>query len=178
MTKTFWSLDSALAYKKHFPSINWLNSYSLYVPNFEEYWEREVAPDYSEVRAAAMNLLEQEAKLLEIVRLVGMESLSPSDRLVLEVARMIREDFLFQDAFTPEDAFTPLINQYGMLKSIITFYEAGKTVVSTPDFDFNRFTNLAVIPELQQLKENRTATLADYAAYQERVRAEITGLVK
>ena len=177
VTKTFWSLDSSLAYKKHFPSINWLNSYSLYVPNFEEYWAREVAPDYSTVRAQAMNLLEQESKLLEIVRLVGMESLSPSDRLVLEVARMIREDFLFQDAFTPEDAFTPLVNQYGMLKSIVTFYEVGKDVVTTPDFDFSSFSNLSVIPALQELKENRTATLEDYAAYQERIRDEITGLV-
>jgi V/A-type H+-transporting ATPase subunit A len=125
-----------------------------------------------------MSLLEQESKLLEIVRLVGMESLSPNDRLVLEVARMIREDFLFQDAFSPEDAYTPLQNQYGMLKSIVTFYEAGLEVVNTPEFDFSTFTAMSVIPALQELKENRKATKEEYEAYQSRVKEEINALVK
>ena len=177
VTKTFWSLDSGLAYKKHFPSINWLTSYSLYVENFADFWKNEIAPDFAEVRATAMKLLEQESKLLEIVRLVGMESLSASDRLVLEVARMIREDFLFQDAFDPEDAYTPLKNQYGLLKSIITFYEAGKDVVTTPDFEFADFSAMPAIADYQTLKNNRKATEADYEAYQQRVREEINALV-
>jgi V/A-type H+-transporting ATPase subunit A len=178
VTKTFWSLDSGLAYKKHFPSINWLTSYSLYVENFADFWKNEIAPDFAEVRATAMTLLEQESKLLEIVRLVGMESLSASDRLVLEVARLIREDFLFQDAFDPEDAYTPLKNQYGLLKSITTFYEAGKDVVTAPDFDFATFSALPSIAAYQELKENRKATPEDYEAYQARVREEINALVK
>ena len=177
VTKTFWSLDSGLAYKKHFPSINWLTSYSLYVENFADFWKNEIAPDFAEVRATAMKLLEQESKLLEIVRLVGMESLSASDRLVLEVARMIREDFLFQDAFDSEDAYTPLKNQYGLLKSIITFYEAGKDVVTTPDFEFADFSAMPAIADYQTLKNNRKATEADYEAYQQRVREEINALV-
>jgi V/A-type H+-transporting ATPase subunit A len=176
VTKTFWSLDSDLAYKKHFPSINWLTSYSLYAPNFEEYWAKEVAPDFVEVRKTAMTLLEQESKLLEIVRLVGMESLSNSDRLILKVAGMIREDFLFQDAFSPEDAYTPLKNQYGLLKSIIVFYEAGQSVVAKEEFDFSNFTNMKTIAEYQDLKENRKATEEDYQSYQERVRSEINAL--
>ncbi len=176
VTKTFWSLDSDLAYKKHFPSINWLTSYSLYAPNFEEFWKNEIAPDFSTVRTTAMTLLEKESKLLEIVRLVGMESLSNSDRLVLEVARLVREDFLFQDAFSPEDAYTPLQNQYGLLKSIVTFYEAGKDVVTTPDFDFAGFSSLATLAEFQAVKENREATLEDYQSYQNRIREEISAL--
>ncbi len=176
VTKTFWSLDSDLAYKKHFPSINWLTSYSLYAPNFEEFWAKEIAPDFSEMRTTAMTLLEQESKLLEIVRLVGMESLSNSDRLVLKIAGMVREDFLFQDAFDPEDAYTPLANQYGLLKSIIVFYEEGKTVVTKQDFDFNDFANMKSLAEYQDLKENRKATAEDYQSYQERARAEISDL--
>ena len=178
VTKTFWSLDSGLAYKKHFPSINWLTSYSLYTENFADFWKNEVAPDYAEVRKTAMTLLEQESKLLEIVRLVGMESLSASDRLILEVARMIREDFLFQDAFSPEDAYTPLKNQYGLLKSIITFYEAGKDVVTTPEFDFSTFSAMPSIAAYQELKEDRKAGPEVYEAYQARVREEINALVK
>lgn len=178
VTKTFWSLDSGLAYKKHFPSINWLTSYSLYVENFTDFWKNEVAPDYADVRKQALTLLEQESKLLEIVRLVGMESLSASDRLILEVARMLREDFLFQDAFDPEDAYTPLKNQYGLLKSIIVFYEAGKDIVTTPEFEFSNFSAMPSIQAYQELKNNRKATPEAYEAYQQRVREEINALIK
>lgn len=176
VTKTFWSLDSDLAYKKHFPSINWLTSYSLYAPNFEEFWAKEISPDFSVVRKTAMTLLEQESKLLEIVRLVGMESLSNGDRLVLKIAGMVREDFLFQDAFSPEDAYTPLKNQYGLLKSIIVFYEEGQSVVNKADFDFNDFANMKSLSAYQDLKDNRKATLEDYQKYQDEARAEINAL--
>lgn len=178
VTKTFWSLDSGLAYKKHFPSINWLTSYSLYTQNFEQFWKDEVAPDYAEIRATSMSLLEQESKLLEIVRLVGMESLSASDRLVLEVSRMIREDFLFQDAFSPDDAYTPLKRQYGILKSIITFYEAGKDVVTTPDFEFERFTTIDTFGKVASLKDELNWEDKDFEAFQAKVREEINSLVK
>jgi V/A-type H+-transporting ATPase subunit A len=176
VTKTFWSLDSDLAYKKHFPSINWLTSYSLYAPNFEEFWKTEIAPDFAEVRKQAMTLLEQESKLLEIVRLVGMESLSNSDRLVLEVARMIREDFLFQDAFSPDDAYTRLDRQYGILKSIVTFYEAGLPVVSNEEFEFTNFTSIPSFGEVAALKDKLEWTGEDYQAFQDKVRAEISAL--
>jgi V/A-type H+-transporting ATPase subunit A len=176
VTKTFWSLDSDLAYKKHFPSINWLTSYSLYAPNFEGFWRDNVAPDYSSVRATAMSLLEKESKLLEIVRLVGMESLSNSDRLVLEVARMIREDFLFQDAFSTDDAYTPLERQYGILKSIVTFYEVGQEVVTQPDFDFSLFTAVPSFSEVATLKDKLDWKKDDYQLFQDRLRAEISAL--
>lgn len=176
VTKTFWSLDADLAYKKHFPSINWLNSYSLYVPNFTDYWAREIAPDFPEIRRAALELLEKESKLLEIVRLVGKESLSNADKLVLEVARVIREDFLFQDAFDPEDARTPLDQQYGLLKSFMTFYTAGADTVGDEAFDFARFQKMQTLQETSNLKDNKQATAADYESFQQRIRDEITAL--
>jgi V/A-type H+-transporting ATPase subunit A len=178
VTKTFWSLDSGLAYKKHFPSINWLTSYSLYAPNFKDFWANKVAPDFSDYRDLAMELLGQESKLLEIVRLVGMESLSATDRLVIEVSRMLREDFLFQDAFSPDDAYTPLNRQYGMLKSILTYYEAGKDVVTTPEFDFATFTSMKCIPQVATLKEQLDWEAKEFEAYQAVVREEINSLVK
>jgi V/A-type H+-transporting ATPase subunit A len=177
VTKTFWSLDSDLAYKKHFPSINWLNSYSLYVQNFEPFWKEQIAEDFVEVRMMAMTLLEKESKLLEIVRLVGMESLSNGDRLILEVARMIREDFLFQNAFDKDDAYTPLERQYGILKSIITFFEVGQTVVIKPEFEFASFTTLSTYGEVAHLKEKLNWKKADYQTFQEKVRTELTALV-
>jgi V/A-type H+-transporting ATPase subunit A len=178
VTKTFWSLDSGLAYKKHFPSINWLTSYSLYAPNFKDFWAREVAPDFADYRDAALKLLGEESKLIEIVRLVGMESLSASDRLILEVARMLREDYLFQDAFSPDDAYTPLKRQYGMLKSIMTFYDAGLPVVNTPDFEFETFSNMKCIAQVATLKEQLDWEVKDFEAYQATVRDEINSLVK
>ncbi len=178
VTKTFWALDSGLAYKKHFPSINWLTSYSLYAPNFKDFWEKEVAPDYTDCRDLAMELLGKESKLLEIVRLVGMESLSATDRLVIEVSRMLREDFLFQDAFDPDDAYTPLKRQYGILKSILNFYEVGKDVVATPDFDFSTFAKMECIAQVATLKDQLDWEIKDFEAYQATVRDEINSLVK
>lgn len=176
VTKTFWSLDAGLAYKKHFPSINWLTSYSLYAPNFEKFWAENVAPDYSEYRSKAIDLLGRESKLLEIVRLVGMESLSNEEKLILEVSRMLREDFLFQDAFSPDDAYTPLERQYGMLKSIITFYEAGLPVVTTEDFDFATFRKMETFGQVATLKDQLEWKKEDFATFQDKVRSEITSL--
>jgi len=176
VTKTFWALDADLAYKKHFPSINWLTSYSLYAPNFEEFWAKEIAPDYSSIRTEALGLLEKESKLLEIVRLVGMESLSNNDRLILEVARMIREDFLFQNAFDDDDAYTPLDRQYGILKSIMTFSEVGETVVNKPDFEFNTLTAIPSFKEVARLKDKLDWKIADYQTFQDQVRSEISAL--
>jgi V/A-type H+-transporting ATPase subunit A len=176
VTKTFWSLDADLAYRKHFPSINWLTSYSLYAPNFAEFWATEVAPDYADVRAKAIDLLGRESKLLEIVRLVGMESLSNDEKLVLEVARMIREDFLFQNAFDPNDAYTPLVRQYGILKSIVTFFEAGQSVVTAPEFDFSTFTQMKTFGEVARLKDKLDWKKDDFATFQDEVTSEISSL--
>ena len=123
-----------------------------------------------------MTLLEKESKLLEIVRLVGMESLSNGDRLILEVARMIREDFLFQDAFSKDDAYTPLERQYGMLKSIITFFDAGQEVVNQPEFEFAAFTAIPSYAQVATLKDQLTWKKEDYQKFQDTVRAEVSAL--
>lgn len=176
VTKTFWSLDAGLAYKKHFPSINWLGSYSLYVDNFLDFWRENVAPDFADVRKQAMELLEKESKLLEIVRLVGMESLSNSDKLTLEVARMLREDFLMQNAFDPSDAYMPIKIQYNLLKSIITFYVEGMPVVTAEEFEFARFKQMSTYKEIGRLKEKRE--VSDYETFISRVKEEIKALTQ
>ncbi len=125
VVKVFWALDDRLANARHFPAINWLNSYSLYVENVKKYWKTEVAEDFVDLRQEAMRLLEEESQLQEIARLVGVESLSMHDRLVLESARSIREDFLHQNAFHPQDTYTSLRKQYLMLRGIIHFHRSG-----------------------------------------------------
>ena len=125
VTKVFWALDSALAYKRHFPAINWLNSYSLYDSNVYDFFEREAGSGFNQLRATAMDILQKEASLEEIVRLVGVDSLSLKDQFLLEVARMIREDYLHQNAFLDVDSYTGLKKQYTMLKNIVSVYEDG-----------------------------------------------------
>ena len=125
VVQVFWGLEDRLAYQRHFPAINWLISYSLYLPHLENFWKKNVAPDFSANRNLAMQILQQEAELEEIVRLVGVESLSFRERFVLEVARSIREDFLQQSAFQEVDTFSSLHKQYLMLKLIITYYQEG-----------------------------------------------------
>jgi V/A-type H+-transporting ATPase subunit A len=121
IVKVFWALDSSLAYRRHFPAINWLNSYSLYTDSLRDWYDQEIAPDYVTNREKAMAILQEEASLNEIVQLVGKDSLSPRDQLTLEVARMIREDFLQQNAFVDIDSFSSYRRQYLMLKMILDY---------------------------------------------------------
>jgi V/A-type H+-transporting ATPase subunit A len=177
VTKCFWGLDAALAYKKHFPSINWLTSYSLYVENFREYWAKNIASDFSETRKLAMDILQQESKLLEIVRLVGMEALSNTEKLTMEVAKSLREDYLFQNAFDPEDAYTPPKKQYGILKSILTFYVEGKDIVAQEDFDFAKIKELESVQALSSLKFIKSEDYdAEYGRFQEKLKQELRAL--
>ena len=123
IVKVFWGLDSNLAYKRHFPAINWLTSYSLYLDNVSGWFNERVAPDWMEDRQKMMSLLQDEAELEEIVQMVGMDALSPADRLKMEAARSIREDFLHQNSFHDVDTYTPLRKQYLMMKLVLAFYE-------------------------------------------------------
>ena len=123
IVKVFWGLDSELAYKRHFPAINWLNSYSLYLDDMEKWFNAEVAPDWMEGRQKMMTLLQEEAELEEIVKMVGMDALSPGDRLKMEAARPIREDFLHQNSFHEIDTYTSLKKQYMMMKLVNAFYD-------------------------------------------------------
>jgi V/A-type H+-transporting ATPase subunit A len=126
VVKVFWSLEDHLAYKRHFPAISWLNSYSLYYDNLDPWLTEHVAADWVDLRSEAMRILQEEADLAEIVNLVGVESLSSSDRLTLEIARSIREDFLHQNAFHEIDTYTSMEKQYEMMKLVLYFGEASR----------------------------------------------------
>lgn len=123
IVKVFWGLDSDLAYKRHFPAINWLKSYSLYLDTMANWFNQTVAPDWMECRHSLMRILQEEAELDEIVKLVGMDALSPPDRIKLEAARSIREDFLHQDAFHEVDTYTPLAKQHRMMQLVLAYYQ-------------------------------------------------------
>lgn len=123
IVKVFWGLDSALAYKRHFPAINWLSSYSLYADSISNWYDENVDENFKTLRVTAMRILQEESELEEIVKLVGMDSLSPQDRLKLEVARSIREDFLHQNAFHDVDTYTPIKKQLLMLSLILNYYD-------------------------------------------------------
>jgi len=126
IVKVFWGLDSSLAYRRHFPAINWLNSYSLYVDTLTDWMNSNVSRDWSQIRTDVMIMLQEESELEEIVRLVGIDALSSTDRLTLEAARSIREDYLHQNAYHEVDTYTSLNKQYKMLSLIMNFYYKGK----------------------------------------------------
>ena len=121
ITGAFWALDASLAHRRHFPAINWIKSYTLYTDAIKKHYEKEIAPDFLDLRDEAMSLLQKEAELQEIVQLVGPDALPDSEKLILEVTQMLREDYLQQFAFHEVDAYCPPEKQYLMLKNIINF---------------------------------------------------------
>jgi len=118
IVKVFWALDAKLSQRRHFPAINWLNSYSLYLDALNEWYDREVSPEWNPLRAWAMGVLQKEAELQEIVQLVGSDALPDEEQITIEVARMIREIFLQQNAYDPVDTYCSMSKQYDMLKAI------------------------------------------------------------
>jgi V/A-type H+-transporting ATPase subunit A len=151
IVKVFWGLDSALAYKRHFPAINWLNSYSLYADSLIEWQKKNINSEFPKLRTRMMHLLQKEAELDEIVKLVGIDSLSSEDRLVLETTRSLREDFLQQNAFDENDTYSSLEKQYDMLKLIMSL-----DVVMTPlvkqGCDINKIISLPVYGKIGRIK--------------------------
>ena len=130
VTKVFWGLDDKLAFQRHFPAINWLTSYSLYIPVVDKYADSKIHPRWSVNRRKAMAILKREAELEEIVRLVGMDSLPSTDQLLMQAARMVREDFLHQLAFDPVDTYTSLPKQAHLLDMILRVYDAASETLS------------------------------------------------
>ena len=126
IVKVFWALDSSLAYARHFPAINWLTSYSLYVDTLAPWYSEQFGAEYMLNRDKAMHILQEENELQEIVRLVGQDALSPADRLTMETAKMLREDFLQQNAFVDEDAYSSYDKQFELMKMILTFDSLGR----------------------------------------------------
>ncbi|MBO5873385.1 MAG: V-type ATP synthase subunit A [Clostridia bacterium] len=151
IVKVFWGLDSSLAYKRHFPAINWLTSYSLYADSLENWFKQEVNSEWNTLRGRLMALLQEEAELEEIVKLVGMDALSAPDRLKLEAARSIREDYLHQNAFHETDTYTSLSKQYYMMSAIIKFYD--KSVAALNEgADIEAIVSLAARERIGRIK--------------------------
>merc|ERR1712176_1463222 len=128
IVQVFWGLDKKLAQRKHFPSVNWNISYTKYMKTLEVFFGK-LIPEFLDLRKSCMTILQEETNLQEIVQLVGKESLSEDQKLSLETAKVIREDFLQQNAFTPYDYMCPLAKTCGMLKAIIGFYERGMQAI-------------------------------------------------
>ena len=151
IVQVFWSLDSNLAYRRHFPAINWLTSYSLYQAKVDAWLNDNITPDFSGLRLDAMTLLQEESELEEIVRLIGQDALSDSDRLKLESARSLREDFLHQNSFDEVDTYTSMNKQIKMLSLVMHFYyEAQKALAHGVDFD--RILGLPIREEIARFR--------------------------
>ena len=159
IVKVFWGLDSNLAYRRHFPAINWLNSYSLYLDNMSAWFDSQFE-GWSALRGRLMNLLQDERELEEIVQLVGMDALSAPDRLKIEAARSVREDFLQQNSFHDEDTYSPLEKQYLMMKMVLKYYdEAGAALQKGADIE--KVATLPVRERIGRLKELSIGKLRD-----------------
>ena len=161
IVKVFWGLSASLAYKRHFPAIDWLQSYSLYVDRLSRWFTDNVAPDWMELRQQAMATLQDEAELNEIVQLVGIDALSWKDRLKLEVARMIREDYLHQNAFDEIDTYTSLEKQYRMLRLILQYLERGSAALDA-GAELSKVTGLKVRERIGRAKYIPEEDLKDF----------------
>lgn len=178
IVKVFWGLDASLAYKRHFPAINWLTSYSLYQDKVDVWADKNVDENFSEQRTEAMRLLQVEAELQEIVQLVGVDSLSDSDRLILETARSIREDFLHQNSFHEIDTYTSLHKQYRMLGLILKFKELGDKAIKE-GISVLKIIKLPVIEKIGRAKyvEEKNVDAA-YDDIEKEITLEIDDLIK
>ena len=175
IVKVFWGLSANLAYKRHFPAIDWLISYSLYADRLAPWYARNASSDFLELRAFAIQILQEEAELDEIVRLVGADSLSAKDRLTLETAKSIREDFLHQNAFHETDTFTSIAKQGRMLRLIRDFYRLGLNVL-TSGADFSQLINLPVREKIGRSKYIAEEDMAQFDAVAAQLKREIRAL--
>ncbi len=151
VVKVFWSLEDKLAFQRHFPAINWLRSYSLYDNEMNGFMEKNVDPGFTALKSEAMKILGKESELEEIVRLVGIESLSSVDRLVMKTAKILREDFLHQNAFHETDTYTEIKNQYLMLDCILLFHRELQKAIETGSHITN-FERLSVEEDIAKIK--------------------------
>lgn len=151
VVRVFWALVAELAYQRHFPAIHWLRSYSLYLEDLEKYFTQKVAPDWMKLRAKAMALLQQEDELRETVRLVGLDALSSQDRITMETARSLREDFLQQFAFHDIDTYTSIKKQYLMLKTVLSYYDVSLEALKE-EISLDSLTSLSVREDIAKMK--------------------------
>jgi V/A-type H+-transporting ATPase subunit A len=176
IVKVFWSLDASLAYQRHFPAINWLTSYSLYLDSLEQWFNGNVKEDWLETRQHLMSLLQDEASLNDIVKMVGMDALSPQERLKMEAARSIREDFLHQNSFDEIDTYTSLKKQYYMMKLVYAYYEEGVHALSE-GASIDQLVKLPVREQIGRYKYTKQDEIdAQYKAVTQELLSEIGAL--
>ena len=175
IVKVFWGLDAGLADRRHFPAINWLRSYSLYLDRIDSWLRTNVGRDWPEMRAEAMGILQKEDELQEIVRLVGVDALSREDRMTLETAKSIREDFLHQNAFDEIDTYTSMDKQYRLLKVILNFHHEAHAALGR-GADLEALLNLAVREDIARSKLIPEDNLEAFDALAEKVRQDIAGV--
>ena len=175
IVKVFWGLSSSLAYRRHFPAIDWLVSYSLYADRLAAWYTRNASPDFNELRAFAIRILQEEAELDEIVRLVGADSLSYQDRLILETAKSIREDFLHQNAFHETDTYTSIAKQVRMLRLIREYHRLGAEALAA-GAAYEKLVNLPVREKIGRVKYIEESDLAAFDGIMEQLKREIREL--
>lgn len=172
IVKVFWGLDDRLAARKHFPAINWLNSYSLYVERLDEFFRREAGQNFPEMRDEAMSILQEEAELTEIVRLVGIDALSPRQRMLLETAKSLREDFLYQSAFHEIDTYCSQKKQSGILEAILAFHHKALSAMSAG----MKIEKILTLPVRERIARARVTPEQEWPAEFERIMAAISAL--
>ena len=177
IVKVFWGLSASLAYRRHFPAIDWLQSYSLYTDRLEKWYADEVAPDWNELRVEAMSILQEEEELNEIVRLVGVDALGWKDRLTLEVARSLREDYLHQNAFDDIDTYTSLAKQYRMLRLILSFREKGQAALDN-GANLSDVIGLPVREKIGRAKLIGEESLKDFDAIESEMNDQLSRLTE
>ena len=177
IVKVFWGLSASLAYKRHFPAIDWLQSYSLYVDRLSRWFNDNVAPDWMQLRQQALATLQDESELNEIVQLVGIDALSWKDRLKLEVARMIREDYLHQNAFDEVDTYTSLEKQYRMLRLIIQYLERGSAALDA-GADLSKVTGLKVRERIGRAKYIPEEDIRDFDSIESELSDQMSALTE
>ena len=177
IVKVFWALDSSLAYARHFPAINWLTSYSLYVDTLAKWYNEQFGPEYMKNRDKAMHILQEENELQEIVRLVGQDALSPADRLTMETAKMLREDFLQQNAFVDEDAYSSYDKQFELMRMILTFDALGRDALGK-GADMKALFAIGAKERIGRAKMAAPDTYkAEYASILEQMKNEIDAVI-
>ncbi len=172
MVKAFWGLDDRLASQRQFPAINWLTSYSLYQDVVDEFSVANIHKDWKACRVKAMGILQKEAELEELVRLVGIDSLASKDRLIMEVARVIREDFLYQNAYDLRDTYTSLKKQFLMLSMIIRYYDRANELLQS-NVELSMILSISSLSDIAQMRFIPEESLGEFDKLEAKMMKEL-----
>ena len=176
IVKVFWGLSASLAYKRHFPAIDWLTSYSLYTDRLDDWYCQNVDESWKDLRSTALKILQSEAELDEIVRLVGVDALSDGDRLTMETAKTIREDYLHQNAFHEVDTYTGLEKQFKMLSAILKFDTEGRRAINEC-VDIDDILNMQVKERIGRMKYIPETEIDKIDEIEKSIKEEVDGLI-